>query len=244
MIEAAARDAAACLVLEAARPGGGVVTGRGAVGAMRVVATGSGRHVTDPGRARQCARAARRARRADRGARRRTTAVWSRSEGSSPAPRARSCPTQGELLIDLRARTTEAAEELAAGASARWSPQPHAVSGVTLAVEGGVTRPAWPRDAGRRRLYSLAAAARRGARGSRARGASSAAAPTRRWRARPECPRWTASGPSVTTRAAATSGSRSRASRGGARSSRASPPGPLAARARRPRRDQPRPAAW
>jgi glutamate carboxypeptidase len=158
LIEAAARDAAACLVLEAARPGGGVVTGRGAVGAMRIVATGSGRHVTDPGeRASALAPLA---------------ALVGAIEGLSPggggamasvgrlvAGSARQIvPEQGELLVDLRAPSTEAAERLADAIRALVDTTPHA-PGVTLSVEGGVTRPAWPRDAGSLDLYALAAAA-------------------------------------------------------------------------------------
>ncbi len=48
LIETAARAADACFTLEAAREGGGIVTSRGAVGAMRVRATGRAQHVTDP----------------------------------------------------------------------------------------------------------------------------------------------------------------------------------------------------
>ena len=123
---------------------------------MRVVATGSGRHVTDPGeRASALAPLA---------------ALVGPIEGLGAedalasvgrlvAGTARQIvPAQGELLIDLRASTTAAAEELARCIRAMVAAVPP-VSGVTLAVEGGVTRPAWPRDAGSSALYSLAAAA-------------------------------------------------------------------------------------
>jgi glutamate carboxypeptidase len=159
VIEAAAHAATACLVLEAARPGGGVVTGRGAVGAMRIVATGgSGRHVTDPAeRASALAPLA---------------ALVGQIEGLAPASgnavssvgrlvggSARQVvPEQGELLVDLRATSSAAAERLAEGVRTLVAATPRA-AGVTLVVEGGVTRPAWPRDAGSRGLYALAAAA-------------------------------------------------------------------------------------
>jgi glutamate carboxypeptidase len=47
-IEAAARDSDLCLGLEPARPGGGIVTARGAVGAAIVRASGVSAHTTEP----------------------------------------------------------------------------------------------------------------------------------------------------------------------------------------------------
>jgi glutamate carboxypeptidase len=158
VIEAAARDATACLVLEAARPGGGVVTGRAAVGAMRVVATGSGRHVTEPGE-RASALAPLAALVAPIEALGADAAGDLVSAGRLVAGTARQVvPDHGELLIDVRAPTSAAAEELAAGIRALVAAAPRP-AGVTLTVEGGVTRPAWPRDAGSAGLYSLAVAA-------------------------------------------------------------------------------------
>lgn len=159
VIETAARAAAACLVLEAARPGGGVVTGRGAVGAMRIVASGgSGRHVTDPGEhASALAPLA-----ALVGPIEALTPVGEDAVacvGRLVAGSARQIvPEQGELLIDLRATSSAAAERLAEAVRALVAAAPHA-PGVTLAAEGGVTRPAWPRDAGSLGLYELAATA-------------------------------------------------------------------------------------
>jgi glutamate carboxypeptidase len=158
-IEAAARLADACLVLEAARPGGGVVTGRGAVGAMRVVATGgSGCHVTDPG--------------AHVSALTPLAALVGPIEAlMAPGDDARAAvgrllagtarqvvPEQGELLIDLRASSTAAAERLAERIRALVE-QAATTAGAVLAVEGGVTRPAWQRDAGSLGLFALAGAA-------------------------------------------------------------------------------------
>ncbi len=159
VIEAAARAADACLVLEAARPGGGVVTGRGAVGAMRIVATGgSGRHVTDPGvRASALTPLA-----ALVGPIEQLTPVGGEalaSVGRLAAGSARQVvPEQGELLVDLRAISSATAERLAESVRALVATAPHA-TGVTLTIEGGVTRPAWPRDAGSLELYAFAAAA-------------------------------------------------------------------------------------
>ncbi len=62
------------------------------------------------------------------------------------------------------------------------SPRSRPSPGVTLAVEGGVTRPAWPRDAGSAALYSLAAAAGDEL-GVGVHELASAAAPTRRFAA-------------------------------------------------------------
>lgn len=47
-IEAAARESDVCLGLEPARPGGGIVTARGAVGALIVRAAGVSAHTTEP----------------------------------------------------------------------------------------------------------------------------------------------------------------------------------------------------
>ena len=62
------------------------------------------------------------------------------------------------MLVDLRATTSESAEQLAGAIRALVRSAPHA-DGVTLEVEGGVTRPAWMRGAGSLALYELAASA-------------------------------------------------------------------------------------
>jgi glutamate carboxypeptidase len=158
VIEAAAREATACLVLEAARPGGGLVTGRGAVGAMRVVAIGIGRHVTEPGE-----RASALAPLAALVAPIEQLATGSdggqTSVGLLLAGTARQIvPERGEMLVDLRATTTARAEELAGAIRSLVGAMPLA-AGVTLSVDGGVTRPAWQRDSGSAGLYALAVAA-------------------------------------------------------------------------------------
>ena len=156
-IEAAAREASACLVLEAARPGGGVVTGRGAVGSMRILATGSGRHVTDPGEP-ASALVPLAALVAPIEALS-TPGSSLASVGRLVAGTARQIvPEGGELLVDLRATTSAEAERLADQIRALAAAVPRA-AGVAIVVEGGVTRPAWPRDSASLGLYAHARAA-------------------------------------------------------------------------------------
>jgi glutamate carboxypeptidase len=144
-IERRARDSHACLGLEAGWPGGGLDVERGAVGALRLTATG---------------RAAHAAGHEGTGA----SAVAALAPLVTELERL-SCPEQGrlvtvgvfrggvarqvvpdhaELLIDLRAPTAAAADELLAGVRAVVA----APSGeVGLQLTGGVTRPALPRAA-------------------------------------------------------------------------------------------------
>ena len=106
---------------------------------MRVVATGSGRHVTDPGEHASALAPLAALVGPIEGLARAEDALA--SVGRLVAGTARQIvPAQGELLIDLRASTTAAAEELAGCIRAMVAAVPP-VSGVTLAVEGGVTRP-------------------------------------------------------------------------------------------------------
>ncbi len=154
-IESAAREAAACLTLEAARPGGELVTGRGAVGAMRVVATGIARHVTDRGAGasalRPLAALVEPLERLDD-----PTVGTQVRVGVLRAGTARQVvPGRGELLVDLRAETTAAAEA-AAAAVRRLVERVERPPDVQLHVEGGVTRPAWPRGAGSLHLLQMA----------------------------------------------------------------------------------------
>lgn len=153
LIERAARHADACLTLEAARPGGGVVTSRGAVGAMVVRAVGHARHVTDEGERASALRPLAR-----------LVAEIERLDGASVgvlrAGTARQVvPGEGELHVDLRAPTSTAAEELADRVRALVAAERE--PGVALAVEGGVTRPAWTRTAGTGALFTAAAQAGR-----------------------------------------------------------------------------------
>lgn len=157
-IERACRDAAACLTLEAARPGGVLVTGRGAVGAMRVAASGTARHVTDPGTPASAlsplAALVAPIERLGDAARGVQASIGALRGGTSR----QIVPGGAEMLVDLRAPTTEEAEALA-GDVRRLVGDVHLVEGVQLWVEGGVTRPAAPRDAGALALFELARSA-------------------------------------------------------------------------------------
>lgn len=155
LIEAAADEACACLTLEAARPGGGVVRARGAVGAMRVAARGVARHVTDEGpRASALAPLAALVgpieALGDDGAFA-TAGVLRGGTARQVVPGA------AELLVDLRGPTSTAVEGLAETVRALVAGVARE-PGVDVAVEGGLTRPAWQPDAAGDRLLARATA--------------------------------------------------------------------------------------
>jgi glutamate carboxypeptidase len=146
-IERALAASDACLTLEAARPGGGVVTSRGAVGAMVIRATGRARHATDPGH--RASALVPLARLVD------AIEGQGATVGVLRAGTARQVvPGEGELHVDLRAPTSEGAQSLAD--RVRSLAQTHVIDGVTIDVSGGMTRPAWPRSAGTVALYAAA----------------------------------------------------------------------------------------
>jgi glutamate carboxypeptidase len=154
-IERACRGAAACLTIEAARPGAVLVTGRAAVGAMRIAASGVARHVTDPG-----ARASALSPLAGLVAQIEQLGDAERgvqaSAGVLRGGTARQIvPGEAELLVDLRAPTTREAEALASDVRRLVADVP-AVEGVQFSVAGGVTRPAAPRGEGALALFQLA----------------------------------------------------------------------------------------
>jgi len=155
-IEDEAAGADACLGLEAATPGGGVVVARGAVGAMTVRARGRTAHVTEPGGEPASAVSA-------------LAPLVSRLEGLSDRPagvtvsvgrfaggEARQVvPGAAEMAVDLRAPTPAAAEEVLARVRseiAAASPP----AGVDISVEGGFTRPPFAQTGAGRTLYALA----------------------------------------------------------------------------------------
>ncbi len=147
-IERAARMADACLTLEAARPGGGIVTSREAVGAMRVRATGRAQHTTDPlPHANALAPLVRLVELIER--------EVGATVGVIRAGTARQIvPDEGELLVDLRAPTTEAVEALARRITDLVATVP--ADGVALDLTGGLTRPAWNRTEGTAALFNAA----------------------------------------------------------------------------------------
>lgn len=148
VIEEEAQKSRAVLVLEPSRPGGEIVVGRGAVGAMVVTATGRTAHVavnpeegisallplaglagpisalTGPGGA-------------------------SVSIGVLRSGAARQVvPETAEMHVDLRAPTQDGAEMLEKGIRTLVRAAEAANPGVTFNVEGGVTRPAFPPEVG------------------------------------------------------------------------------------------------
>jgi glutamate carboxypeptidase len=139
LIEAAAREADVCLTLEAGQTGGGVITSRGAVGAVVVTATGRTAHCTEPGGA---------------SALRTLAPLVAVLEGLSDPANGMLCsvgilrsgtarqviPGDGELHADLRA--PDDATALALLARVEECVTAAATDGVRLSLEGGLTRPA------------------------------------------------------------------------------------------------------
>jgi glutamate carboxypeptidase len=145
-IERRARDSDACLGLEAGWPGGGLDVERGAVGALRLTATGRTAHAAGHEGTGASAVAAlaplvaelERLSDPDQG-RLVTVGVFRGGVARQVVP------DHAELLIDLRAPTTSAGDELLTGIR---SVVAAATAGeVRLALSGGVTRPAFPRAA-------------------------------------------------------------------------------------------------
>jgi glutamate carboxypeptidase len=156
-IERAAGEADVCLGLEAAAPDGAVVVARGAVGAVIVRTHGRTAHVSDepPGASALSALAPLVAR---------LEALSDRSQGVSVsagilrAGTARQVvPAEAELHLDLRAPDAQAAEDLER--QVRELVAGPAAAGVTVALEGGFTRPPWSRSLAGDRLLALAQAA-------------------------------------------------------------------------------------
>ena len=142
-IERRARDSDACLGLEAAWPGGGVDVERGAVGALRLTATGRTAHAAGhegTGASAVAALAplvAELERLSDPEQGRLVTVGVFRGGVARQV-----VPDHAELLIDLRAPTASAGDELLTGIR---SVVAAATPGeVRLALSGGVTRPAFP----------------------------------------------------------------------------------------------------
>ena len=157
-IERACAEADVCLGLEAASPGGGVVVERGAVGALTVRAAGRTAHVTADDPEAASALSALASLVAPLEALTRREAGVSVSVGILRGGSARQVvPGEAELEIDLRAPDRDTAAELER--EVRELLSAGAAPGVTIAVDGGFTRPPMPRSAGTDRLYELAGAA-------------------------------------------------------------------------------------
>jgi glutamate carboxypeptidase len=145
-IEDRARASHACLGLEAGWPGGGVDVERGAVGALRLTATGRSAHAAGHEGTGASAVAAlaplvvelERLSRPEEG-RLVTVGVFRGGVARQVVP------DHAELLIDLRAPTAAAGDELLTGI--RSVVAAAATGEVGLQLSGGVTRPAFPRAA-------------------------------------------------------------------------------------------------
>ena len=155
-LEAEARESDLCLTLEPCRPNGGMVVGRGAVGAFYLSATGITAHV---GSAREKGASAVAA----------LAALVAPLEALGDPPNGL-CATVGilrggearqvvpgsaELHLDLRAPDDAAGEKLLAEVRA-IAARPPADPRVTISARGGFTRPAFPTHEGTRALYVMA----------------------------------------------------------------------------------------
>jgi glutamate carboxypeptidase len=145
-IEQRASDSGACLGLEAGWPGGGVVVQRGAVGALRAVGHGRAAHCAgheDRGASAvvplaRLVGALESLNRAEQGL---LVTVGRFSGGLARQV----VPDHAELLIDLRAPDAQAA--LALLDRVREVVESEDGGGVRVELEGGITRPAFPRQA-------------------------------------------------------------------------------------------------
>lgn len=155
-IEEEARAADVCLTLEPCRPGGGVVTARGAVGAVFVRAKGFSAHcATAPEKGASAIRALaglvpelEALSHHDRGI--------SASVGIFRGGAARQVvPPEAELHLDLRAPDASTAQALLDGVR-RIVNRPLADSRLSLTLAGGISRPAFPRRPGTIALFGLA----------------------------------------------------------------------------------------
>ena len=155
-IEDEARLADVCLTLEPCRPGGGVVTARGAVGAVFVRAKGVSAHCASaPEKGASAVRALadligelESLSRHDQGI--------SASVGIFHGGAARQVvPPEAELHLDLRAPGAVEAQTLLDGVR-RIVQRPVRDERVTLTLSGGIGRPAFPRRPGTVALFSLA----------------------------------------------------------------------------------------
>lgn len=145
-IEERAAGAAGCLGLEAGWPGGGVVVERGAVGAVTVTATGRTAHAAGhEGRGASAVAALAPLVTSLEALSRREDDVLVTVGVFRGGVARQVVPDHAELSLDLRAPTSGAADELMDAVRATLA---QARPGeVALTVTGGITRPAWPRDA-------------------------------------------------------------------------------------------------
>jgi len=155
-IEDEARRADIALTLEPGRPGGGLVTGRGAVGAVYVEATGISAHCGSSRAAGASAVAALAGLVAPIEALTRLEDKVSATVGIFRGGEARQVvPHAAELHVDLRAPTQAAADALLDALRAIVA-RPPADPRTSVTLRGGFGRPAFPRGEGTAALYAIA----------------------------------------------------------------------------------------
>ena len=157
-IEGHARRNDVCLTLEPCRPGGRLVVGRGAVGALYIRATGVTSHVGAARALGACAISALAPLVAKLEALTDPVRGVGTSVGIFTGGKARQVvPGEAELHLDLRATDQAGADWLVAEAR-RIASTPPADARVPVSVEGGFYRPPFPTSAGTRHLYDMARA--------------------------------------------------------------------------------------
>jgi glutamate carboxypeptidase len=155
-IEKEARSANTCLTLEPCRPGGGVVTGRGAVGAVIVRASGISAHcATAPEKGASAVRAL-------AGIIGDLEALSDHAKGISASvgilrggAARQVVPPDAELHLDLRAPDDASAGALLQGVREIVARPPFDAR-ISLSMSGGISRPAFPRRDGTEKLYAIA----------------------------------------------------------------------------------------
>ncbi len=142
-----AAGAAGCLGLEAGWPGGGVVVERGAVGAVTVTAAGRTAHAAGhEGRGASAVAALAPLVTALEALSRPEEGVLVTVGVFRGGVARQVVPDHAELSLDLRAPSPQDADALMEAVTATVN-EARPLKGVTFALGGGITRPAWPRSA-------------------------------------------------------------------------------------------------
>lgn len=155
-IEAESRNADLCLTLEPARPGGGTVIGRGAIGAVYVRAKGIEAHCGAAREKGASAIAAIAPMVAEIETLGNIASGSYATAGIFRGGKARQVvPSEAEIHFDLRAPDDEAADRLLSALRA-IATRPPTDPRISVEVTGGFTRPAFPTLPGMHALYAMA----------------------------------------------------------------------------------------